>query len=240
MGKGQTADAVTLLKRATTIGGQLDHPLTPLVLLELGQAAFAAGNYEEAGPLLQEAGYSAFTFNDQDVLEESFRAGLQVYLALHPGGRDIFPPLPAAIAWSRTRGQELRARLLLLAAENDALLNFTAPAAACLSDARSVIGRRDMGSREIGARLNYLSAMVAYQQGKQSAGDQFLADALTFEKTASKRALQIHLADEFATALQTTPANRKLTLPFMRNCSRSDRSRLGDRPAAGHRRFIDP
>ncbi len=84
LGKGQSADGLGLLKRAESIDGVLDTPLTPLVLLEQGQAALGAGKYEEAGTLLAEASYAAFDFSDQEVLEEAFRSGFQAYLALHP------------------------------------------------------------------------------------------------------------------------------------------------------------
>ncbi|HEV3417211.1 MAG TPA: hypothetical protein VG056_10370 [Pirellulales bacterium] len=214
LGTGQIAQAVGCLTRSTTMADAMDHPLTPIVLLEQGQLALDAGNYKDARDLLEEASYSAFEYGDLGVIEEAFRSGQQVWLATHPNGPGIFPPLAAAIAWSKSHGRELCATLLLLAAENHALLNDVRSASAALADARSVIGRREMGSHDVGARLNYLSAMLDYQQAKVTAGDQALADALGYQKTGSKWLFQISLADRFAAEQSGSPLSRKRTLPM--------------------------
>jgi tetratricopeptide (TPR) repeat protein len=212
LAKGQSTDALNLLKRAESIEGVIDTPLTPLALLQEGQAALAAGKFNEAGALLAEASYSACDFRDQEVLEEAFRDGLQAYLAVHPGAADVFPQLAPATAWARNRGQAFRAELLLLAAEHDAALRRTGAAADRLGDARAVIGKHEMAGGDLGARLSYLSALVAYQQGKQTAGDNAIGEALTYERGASPRSLQIRVADAFATSLQPTPSNHKAAL----------------------------
>jgi tetratricopeptide (TPR) repeat protein len=219
--KGQTADAIRLLNSAAAIGGELDHPLTPLVLLQLGQLSLEAGDFKAARGQLLEASYSAAEYGDNEVLEEAFRGALQAHLALHPAGKDaFFAPLEAATAWSKRGRQEVRATLLLLTADDAALLENVRPGASALSgiataeaaltEARSVIGQHEMGSRAIGARLHFLSALVDYQRNKPAAADPELAVALKYAKDASPRRLQIRLADQFASSLSATPANRKL------------------------------
>ncbi len=213
---GQSAQATEALKRAVTIPGSggIDHPLTPLVLLAQGQLALQAGDSKSAGELLGEASYSAAAFGDLTVIEDVFRSGEQAYLLAHPDGPNPFPPLAAAIAWSKTRGREVQATLWLLAAENNAILNRTSAAASALAETKSLFGRRDMGSREIGARLNYVSAMVAFQQGRTAAAEQALTEALTFERTASKRLFQIGLADRFASGRAGWPVTPRAALPL--------------------------
>ena len=98
VGAGETGQALAVLKRSLVLGGEFDHPLTPVTLLELGQLAAEAGDFTSASRYLEEASYSAVTFNDYTSLEEAFRYGQVVHLmASRPG---IFPPLAKAIQWA--------------------------------------------------------------------------------------------------------------------------------------------
>ena len=163
--------------------------------------------------MLEEASYSAFDYGDLGVMEEAFRSGQQAWLAVHPAGPDLFPPLAAASSWAKSRGREVRATLLLLTAENQALLNHNGPAAAALAEATNIVGRRDVATSQLAAHLSYLSAVADYHQGKQAAGDQALNAALAFERSGSTWLFQIHLAEQFASELSNS-LNRKLALPL--------------------------
>ncbi len=213
LGAGETPQALVLLKRAIAADGQYDHPLTPLVLLTLGQLALDAQDFSAASGLLEEASYSALAFGDWGVLEEAFCSGQQAWLAVHPAGPELFPPLAAASAWAKPRQREVYATLLLLAAENNALVNRFGPAAVALAEATGMIGRREVVASQLGARLGYLSAMAGYHQGKQAAGDQAIAAALSFERSGSRRLFQIHLAERYAAELANS-LNRKQALPL--------------------------
>ena len=82
------------------------------------------------------------------------------------------------------------------------------------TEAKAAIGRRDMGLREIGSRLNYLTALVHYQKGNVAQGDESLNNSLNYQKTGSKWLFQIALADYFVAA-QSGPhlgAHRALSL----------------------------
>ncbi len=199
VGTGQTGQAIGLLKRALMISGQYDHALTPLLLEELGQIALDAGDFKSASNFFEEASYSAVEFYDLGVLEDAFHNGMTAWLMEHPNEKRVFPPLGSAIDWAHSRGQELRASLLLLAAENNVLIGQSTVAAATLADAKKVIGLRTMGKCEIGSRLHYVAAELNYQAAKSSDGDKEIAAALDIQKSCSKWLFQIGLADYFVT-----------------------------------------
>ena len=90
---------------------------------------------------------------------------------------------------------ELYASLLLALGENSALIGQPGPALAALADAKTAVAHRDMGQHEIGARLDYLTALLAYQKGVVPAGDESLAAALNIERADSRWLFQIKLAD---------------------------------------------
>ena len=201
LGTGQAGQAVALLKRSVNVGGEYDHPLTPLILQELGQLAIEAGDYEAASKYLEEASYSAYAYRDMTVMEESFRYGQQAHLL--SGAHGVFPPLAAAIQWASKQSvaRELTASLLMSLAEGYALQGQHQQAMKHLGDAKSVISPHDMRQHLIGSRFNYLTALVNYQQGNVQAGDSSIGDALALERSASLWLFQIGLADDYVQGL---------------------------------------
>ncbi len=193
---GQTAQAIPLLKQSLVVSGEFDHPLTAMALLELGRIALDAGNYPEAGKCFEEATYSAAVFNDLTTLEEAFRLGEQTHvIAGQPG---VYPPLAAATAWARNKYRELHASLLLSTAENNALVNKTNIALAALGEAKGSMGTRTISKLgDTASRFHYLAALVDFQLGKTTPGDQEIEQALNLQRDASKWLFQIRLADYF-------------------------------------------
>ncbi len=220
LGNGQTAQAGTFLKRAATIGDDCDHPLTPLVLLEMGQIAAEANDWKSAASHAEEASYSAFDFGDAGVLEESFRLGQRAWLALHPNEPNVFPALAPAIAWAKKSGRETFAQLTLLKAENHLLLGQPDRAIGALADAGAAIGRHDMAAGDVGTRFHYLTAMLEYRQGRAAVGDRAMADALAFEQHGSLWLFQIHLINRYANGLLRSPISRKQALPMLQSLLR--------------------
>ncbi len=207
---GQSGQATGLLQRSLLIDGQWDHRLAGLALLELGQIKLENGEYAAASNFFEEASYSAVLFPDNGILEEAFRYGQLAHLAAGRSG--IFAPLATAVPWSKTVGRELHASLLLLLAENHAVLEHTNLALQVVDEARKTIQRRDMLNREIGARLNYVTALADYQKGNISAGDDAIAAALAYQKNGgSKWLYQIFLADNYVTG-KALGAHRALGL----------------------------
>jgi CHAT domain-containing protein len=191
---GKAAQAASLLQQSVVAGGGFDHPMTSIALLELGQQALKRGDYPTASQFFEEATYSAVNYPDYDVLEEAFRGGMLAHLLANRKG--IYPLLEHALQWAKSKNlRQLRASLLLLAAENYAILGETRSAEAMLEDARATIGRRAMGLGSLGGRLSYLSALVSYQQKRIPEGDKFLATAMNYMQHGSLWLFHIGWAD---------------------------------------------
>jgi len=199
---GRPEQAPPLLEKGVLAAGEYDHPLTAVALFELGKLALARGDYPTALQFFEETTYAAVNvysaspyWPDYGILEEAFRFGTVTHLLANRKG--FFAPLEPAIAWAkRSQLRQLQASLLLLAAENQAVLGNTAQAVRLLDEARAAIGRRKMGAGWIGARLNHLLALTSYQQQRPAEGDAALNAALSYMRHGSVRLLQMRLADE--------------------------------------------
>lgn len=190
------AQAVSELQKAIVVGGQYDHELTPIALLELGKLALAQENYTVAMNYFLEATYSAAAFDQYQVLTEAFQGCVQSHLL--SGQNGFFAPLAPAAAWARRHSRALQAELLLLGAENYAAIGDTVNAASALSQTRTVVGNREMQNSGLGARFNYQSALVNFQRGNLTAANNDFAAAMKFEKNSAKWLLQIGYADRLA------------------------------------------
>ena len=196
----QTAQAIEALKKALVLGGQFDHALTCLALLELGKLHFELGKLDEAATLFQEATYAAYYYRELDALEESLRLGTITHLVSNK--KDVYPPLTTVIPWARQkqyRELEISARLML--AESLAARGNVKDAKQALADARAAIGSRRMLPSRIGSRLDYLAAQTFYQSQNRRDGDKALEAAIKFQRVASQRLLQISLVEKVAARL---------------------------------------
>ncbi len=197
VGTGQTGQAIGLLQRGLMLSGQYDHPLTPMLLETLGELSLDSGNFKSASNFFEEASYSSVDFLDWGILEASFRNGLTAWLMSHPNDKNIFPPLNKAIDWSRLQHYELRASLLLLAAENHVAIGGANAAAAALTEAKRTVNLHWMGKCDIGSRLHFVTAQLDYLLSKVPDGDKECTAALEIQKNCSKWLFQIGLADYF-------------------------------------------
>ena len=59
---GREAQATPYLQRAVLAGGEFDHPMTSIALLELGRLALLHGDYPAASKFFEEATYSAVNY----------------------------------------------------------------------------------------------------------------------------------------------------------------------------------
>ena len=201
---GKEGQAMSYLQRAVLAAGEFDHPLTSIALLELGRLAMQRGDYPAASKFFEEATYAAVNYPDCGVLEEAFRYGMLTHLLANRKG--FFAPLETAIQWAKVkRLSQLRASLLLSAAENYAVLGQSRQATAMLDEARATIGRRKMAGGAIGARLSYLSALVAFQQKRIAEGNGALAAAMGYMQHGSLWLFHIALADELYVGGGATP-----------------------------------
>ncbi len=211
LASGRDQQAIPYLRRAEVAGGEFDHPMTCVMLLELGRLALKSGEFAAAAKLFEEATYAAMNsyssyppFPDYGVLEEAFRYGTVTHLMANRKG--LYPPLETAVVWAKTKApRQVRASLCLCAAENFAVLGETRQAAAMLDEARFTIAKRKMGTGQIGARYNYLKALVAYQQKQISEGNNSLSDAMNYMRHGSLWLFQIGLADQLFVNGDVTP-----------------------------------
>lgn len=196
---GKPAEAVSYLTKSLLAGGQYDHPLTCVALLELGKLAFDAGKFDVASNFFLEASYSAAFFDRPAVLEESLRLGALVHLVSNQNG--VYPPLVNATAWAKQkRYRFMNVSLLVAGAEGMSTRGDGAAAVSTLTLARSSAARSDMLLGQFGARLNYESARAQLMTGNISAGNTALAAAMAFQKKSSRRLYQIALADSLSSS----------------------------------------
>lgn len=183
---GKDPQAKNVLERSVLAAGEFDHPLTAMVLYELARIARDEGDLATAASLYLEASISAVQFEDYGTLEEALRQGCNIHIVSNQPG--LYPPLEPAANWARVKDyRQLQASLLLCASENQAVRANPQAAQTLLSNARSVIGRRDMSRGLLGAKANYMAALVGYQAGNQKAGDEALNAALSFQQAGGSR-----------------------------------------------------
>ena len=197
--RGDWEQAENELMNSLIVGGEYDHPVTGLALLQLGKIKLAQENYAEAAVYFLEATYSAGAFGQADVVEEAFRYGMITHLA--SGGQGLYPPLAAAADWARREDYEaLQASLLISAAENFAVLGNTDDAAASIREATQLMNRTDMPAGMLGARFQYTAALVAYQQGRVAQAGTALETAMAYQRNSSLRLFQINMVDTLFTS----------------------------------------
>ena len=190
---GKMEQAVSELTKSLVLAGQYDHELTSMALLELGKLAFAQGQTQMAANYFLEATFPAAAFDQFDVMQEAFQWGLMTHLV--SGQKGALSAFGAGIALARRHSRALQAWLMLLAAENCAAAGDTAQAFSLLGEARQAVGTRELRGGVLGARFNYVSAMVEFQRRNLAAGTTQLGQAIGFLKNSSKRLFQIDLAD---------------------------------------------
>lgn len=198
IGGGRAGQGIGYLQRSILAAGEFDHPMTCVALLELGRYKLLLGEYPAASKFFAEATFAAVNYSDYGVLEEAFRYAALTHILANRKG--FFTPLEPAIKWAKIKGlRKLQVSLMFSAAENYAVLGDARQAAVMLDNARAAIGRREMGTGRIGARLNYIAALVAYQQKRIPDGNAALDAALGYMRHGSHWLFQINLADAMYT-----------------------------------------
>jgi tetratricopeptide (TPR) repeat protein len=194
------AEAASEFTKSLMAGGQYDHSLTSLALLELGKLAFKQEKYDAAITLFLEATYTGAHFERFDVMEEAFRYASLAHLV--KGGQGTPAALAPAATWSRQgRGKcrLLQASLYTSLGEILAANGDLSGASAALGQARSAMTRSDMLASQFGARFNYEFAKVQFMVGNSTPANAALAAAMAFQKVASRRLFQMALIDKLVT-----------------------------------------
>lgn len=191
---GKAEQARKTLSQAQQASGMFDHGLTGHCLLMQGVLDLESGDYKSAHMHFLEASWAAANYNDVGVIEEALHyAAVAHFLA---NGRLPYPVLAPAIAWATAASLgQMNTSLLLDAAENSSLCGMGAAAAGFLGEATVMAAGSNMLAGKIGARMNHLKALSAYQLGNVAGGDVALAAAMAFQTGGSLRLYQIGVVD---------------------------------------------
>ncbi|MGQ9769524.1 MAG: hypothetical protein ACUVQG_03120 [Thermogutta sp.] len=177
VGEGRISTAIPLLTRATTTGGQFEHQLSAIALIELGKLALARADYAAARTFFHEATCDAFYYGDAILLEEAFR--LMAIAHLVSRAQEVDPTLVQALAWAKSkRLSQLQASLNLAIAEQALSTGNMGAATIALDDAKSVISRRQMVNGRAGVKLAYLCAVALLRSGAAAQGETALTSVL--------------------------------------------------------------
>lgn len=189
-GEGDYERSTGILQQYLQING-MDHPLTPVALLQIGWNQYLMGQYRLAKATLLEASYSAGFFNQLDLVRESLVLAGRAHVAVN---RDQpLPELDLAFEWARVQGMRVaQVQFVMVAAEN-AIENGQMPAAVQhLATANGLLRGAEMKKSELALRLNVLEQTVAAIEGNV-ASLQPLRAALVAYRPATPWAFQVEM-----------------------------------------------
>ncbi len=195
---GKVPEAIAELQQSLMIGGQLDHNLTCIALLELGKLAFYQEQYPQAATYLVEASISAGWFEQYWIAEEALSWASRAHQV--SGGKGLFAPLPEAAVWARSDSRFMEASIYVSAAENFVAEREPAKALAMLDRAATAMRRHDMARGRVAARMAYVTAVASFQRGQMESGNAALADLLNFQAQSSHWLIQVAQADALFTS----------------------------------------
>ena len=186
--------AVKALVRSLVAGGEFDHPLTCVAMLELGKIAMNEADHRTAANFFEEAAYSAHYFDRPEVIEEALRLRHLVHVIT--GAKGFYTPLVQAANWANVNNfREIQSSLLIVLTENYALGGDMRRAQTTLSQAIRTATYRDISRGWLSPMLNYVTALVQYHRGSPQSGDRALAAAMQYQKASSIRLFQIARTD---------------------------------------------
>lgn len=203
MSEGRIDAAIPLLTRSTTVGGQFEHQLSGIALIELGKLALARADYGAALSFFQEASYDAYYYGDALMLEEALRWAAVAHLVSR--SQTVYPVLPAALSWVKSKRLPLvQASLDVSLAEQALATGNLAVASTALDDAQGIISRRQMSSGRLAARLSFLRAALLLQSGATAQGESALHAALPAMRSTSLWLFQISRLSRIYTSGQVS------------------------------------
>ncbi|MDP1561845.1 MAG: hypothetical protein Q8M16_10745 [Pirellulaceae bacterium] len=189
-GEGDYERSTGILQQYLQING-LDHPLTPVALLQIGWNQYLMGEYRLAKATLLEASYSAAFFNQLDLVRESLVLAGRAHVAVN---RDQpLPELDLAFEWARVQGMRVaQVQYAMVAAENAIENGQNSVAAQYLDTASGLLRGADLKKSEIALRLNVLHQAFAAIEGRVD-NLQPLRAALVAYRPATPWAFQIEM-----------------------------------------------
>ena len=196
--------ASQIMKRSLQLPGGLDHPLTPVGLLESAYIGLANDNSIVASTLALEASYSAAVFNQFDLVSEALTVGTMVHLKTN---RSVYPPLQSSIAWARLNNANLmEATSIVRLAECLSEAGNLDSSQKTLQRTSQVINRRNtLAQSVVGARAKYVTALNQFLATDFAGGSKTLNAAIKHFNTGSLWLYRLQLADQLAASGSTTP-----------------------------------
>lgn len=181
--------------KSSLLLNRMEHPLTPVALVELAQIGYANKQYGVAADLALEASYSAAVFNQYDLVEESLGLGTTIHLM---NAKTPYLPLENAIKWaSRNKARMMQASLIVKLAECVAEGGDPVLAAKVLNESNRVITKRSALSQAVvAARAKYVLALIGFLKGDFKGGRSDLAAALEHFQTGSLWLYRLGLVEQ--------------------------------------------
>lgn len=193
LSQGEINRAETILRSSLLIGG-VNHPLTPLAYMGLGQIAIQKNQVDAAQELFIRASVVAAAFEQYDMVGESLRLAS----LMHSSKRTMlpYPPLLQAIEWAKRENREtLNAMLLTTAARLSAEGGDAQNAIAFLQRAKSEMARNDIRRSRTFTNWLYAAAMAAFVDGERKVGFARFEEFLKSAQNTSFWLYQIAAAD---------------------------------------------
>lgn len=186
--------ATSKLKSSLLINN-MEHPLTPVALMEMAQIGFANQKYPVATELAMEASYVAAVYDQYDMVEEALGLGTTIHLMT---SKSPFPPLENAIQFAgRKRARMMQASLIVKLAECVAENGDAALATKVLNESKRAITKRSALSKAVvSARAKYVTAIIDFLKGDVKRGRSNLAAALQHFQTGSLWLYRLSLAEQ--------------------------------------------
>ena len=195
--------ASQVMKRSLVVSGNLDHPLTPVGLLESAYIGLATDNNIAASELALEASYSAAVFDQFDLVSEALSLGTTIHLKTN---RSVYPPLRSSIAWAKSNDANLmEASSIVRLAECLSESGELATSQQVLQQTRQVFRSNTLSQSVVGARTKYVSALNQFLAADFSGGTKTLDAALKHFNTGSLWIYRLQLADQLAIGDNATP-----------------------------------
>ena len=204
LGADQIVEATGLLENSLLVMGRFDHPLTATALVELGKIHWDQGRFEPALGHFFEATLAAAQFGQADTAREAFQLAAQAHLALNPYAP--YAPLVLATAWAKREDYDfLQAAMMVEIADSLIALGHPEQSRPILSEAGTLIKRRDISSVALNSRLLYVNSVVEIEEGKQKSGLKRLDAALQLQLAVSRPLFQLQFVNQLYSNGTITP-----------------------------------
>ena len=198
------AKASRTLNGSLRLSNGLDHPLTPVGLLESAYVGLSTDNDNVASTLALEASYSAAVFNQFDLVSEALTVGTMVHLKTN---RSVYPPLQNSIGWARRNNANLmEATSIVRLAECLSEAGELNASQQALQRTSQVINRRNtLAQSVVGARVKYVTALNQFLSKDFAGGAKTLDAAIKHFNNGSLWLYRLQLADKLSARNAATP-----------------------------------